>query len=200
MDLVASSKRDGRPVFALSFHVDYWNRLGWKDPYSAAAWSERQRIYSNSTGDNVYTPQCVVNGTHSFTGSDRNELDKRVREALSGSALIGINATMTTSGSAIQVGYELKGDVEGKELVACLVESSVSSQVTRGENTGRKLLHNHVVRDLRSLSLTTANETGSFSFALEQMNDPAQGEVILFLQERHQGRILAATSVPLPEI
>src|SRR5262245_18067196 len=67
--LVDAARRDGSRVFALAFHVDYWNRLGWRDPFSDPAFSERQSMYAKSF-EPRYTPQMVVNGVQSFVGSD----------------------------------------------------------------------------------------------------------------------------------
>ena len=66
---INEAKKDGRKIFALSFHVDYWNRLGWADPFSTNEYSQRQRAYAAQLNDNsVYTPQMIVNGSRQFVG------------------------------------------------------------------------------------------------------------------------------------
>lgn len=194
MELVASARHDGSPVYALSFHVDYWNRLGWKDPFSAPEWSERQRVYSTRTGDNVYTPQCVVNGTKSFVGSDAAELDKRVHDALAQQAMITVRAHAERGSTSVRTDYAIGGDITGKELVAVLVEDGLSSEVRAGENGGRHLAHTNVVRALKTTALHPDQPTGSVVLDASGLHDPANAEVILFVQQAGQGAILAATS------
>src|SRR5262245_48953789 len=79
------AKRPG--VYALEFHVDYWNSLGWRDPYSAAAYSDRQRMY----GDDIYTPQMVVNGTNLFVGSNRARAEAAIAAGLSAPPKVGLS-------------------------------------------------------------------------------------------------------------
>src|SRR5215469_9046466 len=79
---------DGQPIagtemIVLSEHVDYWNHIGWKDPYSASFYSQRQSAYAKRFGlDSVYTPQMVVDGTSEFVGSNSGLADKAFRKAL----------------------------------------------------------------------------------------------------------------------
>src|SRR6185369_6535980 len=73
--LAAADKAYTGHVYVLGFHVDYWDRLGWKDPFSNASWTERQNRYAGKFDlTSIYTPQAVVNGTTQFTGSEKNRL------------------------------------------------------------------------------------------------------------------------------
>ena len=197
MDLVEHAQRDGLPVYALSFHVDYWNRLGWKDPFSAAAWSERQGAYSAKTGDGTYTPQCVVNGTHSFVGSRSTELNAEVNKAIAGSSgdLIEFEAHRTDA--VITVSYSMPSTAAGKELMVALVESGLSSEVRRGENGGRHLAHVNVVRELKRLVITDTARSGTVTLSASALKDSGNAQVILFVQERGQGAITGAASKKL---
>ena len=77
---VRDAREHGRPVYCLAFQVDYWNRLGWADPYSDAGFSRRQNDYAQAfQSDRVYTPQVVVNGTEEFVGSDRAQVAEKRR-------------------------------------------------------------------------------------------------------------------------
>jgi hypothetical protein len=70
-EIVENAERNHEPVYGLSFHVDYWNHLGWKDPYSNRAFTERQRNYAKlMNSESIYTPQIVINGENEFVGSN----------------------------------------------------------------------------------------------------------------------------------
>lgn len=197
MELVDRSRRDGKQVFALSFHVDYWNRLGWKDPFSSSQWSERQRAYSTRTGDNIYTPQCVVNGTHSFVGSEKSELAERVDRSLALKAASTVQANAVSNGTTVQVDYTVTGDLSGKELVIALVEAGLGSHVRAGENSGRRLEHTNVVRALKSVQFGEDGSRGSVEIDAARVKDLAKAQVIVFVQERGQGAIFGASAVPI---
>src|SRR5438445_2521237 len=71
-EIIEKAETNGQQVYGLSFHVDYWNDIGWKDPYSKAEFTERQKKYASIRSfENIYTPQMIVNGETEFVGSDR---------------------------------------------------------------------------------------------------------------------------------
>src|SRR5689334_14081460 len=76
--LAAEARASGRRIFPLSFHVDYWNGLGWRDPWSTRTFTERQRNYARALGWRTYTPQMVINGAEHFVGSD----ERHARESI----------------------------------------------------------------------------------------------------------------------
>jgi len=167
------AQRDDRPVYALSMHVDYWNRLGWDDPYSLASFSNRQRRYAKAADSNrVYTPQMIVNGTDEFVGSDGKQ------------ALIAINAALARKPSTeielqVQAGsqpnhravdYKVTGANRADQLVLCLVQDVEPNQVARGENAGRKLSHTGVVRKLETMELVQS-PAGRREIAWESKSD-----------------------------
>ena len=79
-DALLADLADRDDVLALSFHVDYWDYIGWKDPFASPQYTQRQRVYSQVFGKRyVYTPQMVVNGSFEMTGSDRAGVLKRIR-------------------------------------------------------------------------------------------------------------------------
>src|SRR5207237_6946897 len=78
--------RDRRDVLPLAFHVTYWDRLGWKDPFSLQAATDRQERYGSRFGDGSYTPEIVVDGVTSHVGSDRNALGTDVYRSTASSA------------------------------------------------------------------------------------------------------------------
>ncbi|WP_164851265.1 DUF1223 domain-containing protein [Larkinella soli] len=186
---------EGR-VYGLSFHVDYWDRLGWKDPYSSRDYSNRQRQYARQLGARgLYTPQVVVNGAYELVGSNRKALDQRLSEVLTKPAVVKITLRKpTVSGRTLAVAYTLEGDFRGGILQAALVSKTAESTVTRGENAGRRLSHGNVVRGLQSLPDPAPN--GTLRFELPEGFDPSTGAVILFAQHPDL-RVTGAAGVDL---
>lgn len=137
----------GRAVVPLSFHVDYWNDLGWTDPYSAPAWTERQRQYAHALGDNrVYTPEIVVGGTRGMVGSHASAVVQSITEAPR-PALLPATAKWTADHVEITATAPADADV----LVA-VWEAERAIKVTRGENTGETLTNNRIVRRLERVA------------------------------------------------
>ncbi len=101
-EIAAAGPVDGAAVIALSEHVDYWNRLGWKDPFSSAAMTARQNRYARALESEVYTPQMVVDGGVAFVGSDRQAAAAAIRAAAS-SKKAALTANLALAGPAIDV-------------------------------------------------------------------------------------------------
>ncbi len=131
-------------VVALELHVDYWDDLGWKDPFSQRAFSERQAWYQAGFGARgVYTPEVVVNGAAEAVGSDR----KKIRSLLSSvpAARVPVTVSARRDGDALVVQASGGG---GGDLWVAIAESGLVTQVPRGENAGRRLAHGAVARRL----------------------------------------------------
>ena len=153
-EVVRDARAAGEPIYALSFHVDYWNYLGWRDPFSDAAYSKRQRDYAyvfRSTS--VYTPQAVIGGAYEELGSDAPAVRRRIEETLARGTQV--TATMTletaTDAGAVDVGYAFSTAESGVAFELALVERDVTSVVASGENSGRTFTHQNVVRALSSV-------------------------------------------------
>ena len=182
----------GVEVLALSEHVDYWNRLGWSDPYSAALFSERQEAYApNISGGRVYTPQAVVDGLLNLVGGDETGLRRAmaaVADRPHGKLLLTLREpAQPAAGAAISLAVEASALPGDGELLVAVVEDDLISQVTAGENEGRVLPHAAVVRTLQRLGRT------SNGAAREQVTLPLDKSwrrgalrVVAFVQERGQ--------------
>ena len=148
-EITAKALKNDQRIFPLSFHVDYWNYIGWKDPFSDRAYSNRQRSYSRAFGSRgIYTPQMVVNGIAGFVGSDRSRAQTSIDTALKYPAMVGVvlRTEALDSPDVLVVEYELSEVPNGVVLNVALVERGLIREVTRGENAGRTLHHDNVVR------------------------------------------------------
>jgi hypothetical protein len=137
----------GRPdVLALSFHVTYWNRLGWRDRFSLAEATERQRRYAMTLGHNqIYTPQAVIQGRRDAVGSNRAAIAAAIRAATPGPVLLALREV----GPSVSVGA---GAGEGSGTFWLIgYDRQHVTPVASGENRGRTLTHSNVVRSLSPL-------------------------------------------------
>lgn len=147
-EILQRAKKEGREVYGLSFHVDYWNYIGWKDPYSSKEFTERQRKYSGEMNlRSVYTPQMIVNGKDEFVGSNRSESEKVIERAFGQKSAyqITVKNLLVVNGVA-SFRYSLDKEPSGEVINIALIEKEVENDVPRGENSGRKLHHDNVVR------------------------------------------------------
>jgi hypothetical protein len=137
----------GVRIVTLSEHVDYWDRLGWRDPFSSATFTHRQREYSLAVSHGrVYTPQAVIDGSLDALGSDERSIRAGVRIA---AARPHGALTITRSPSELVLEARALPPAEGAHLFVAWVEDRATSRVTTGENAGRELVHTSVVRALR---------------------------------------------------
>jgi len=186
---------DGQEVYALSFHVDYWNRLGWKDPYSNHQYTARQQRYAQLFGlGTIYTPQAVLNGNHEFVGSNPAKLTTLLSSALNSPASVGVQVSASRRGETIAVNYALTGATKGTLLNVALVSESVSTVVSRGENAGHTLMHNNVVRAFTTLR---ASETGQTMFTIPADFDLAKGAIVVYVQDEKSLHTLGAGKVKI---
>lgn len=145
--LAAAGALGGRAVAPLAFHVDYWNDLGWSDPFSLPAWTERQQAYSRALGDDqVYTPELVVGGRAGVTGSNLAAVSQAVRRA---APVALLTAGATWSADAVTVTATAPSDAD---VWVAIWEDAAATRVTRGENTGETLSGARVVRRLERVA------------------------------------------------
>lgn len=202
---------EGVEIIPLSEHVDYWNHLGWADPFSDALFSERQRQYSDSLNTGAYTPQMVVDGRVEFVGSDRDRALRAIsREARTPSATVRVQPMSPANSSApnlasfsVDVENLPPADTKKKGLVFLAVtESHLQSSVNRGENAGRNLSHTAVVRQLRLIGKLDARPDTSFRGQpqIEIANGWKRKDLraVVFVQLQDSHRILGAAATSFP--
>ncbi|HWO26825.1 MAG TPA: DUF1223 domain-containing protein [Kofleriaceae bacterium] len=175
----------GRAVVPLSFHVDYWNDLGWTDPYSQAAWTERQQTYARALGDRVYTPELVVGGAAGMVGSHTQKIAAAIAAAPR-PALLAATAAWATDHVEVTATAPADADV----LVA-VWEDARTIAVPRGENAGEKLTNHRIVRRLERIA--AAGQRGTKRIAL----DPGwKGTGAVAFAQRADQRIIASALLP----
>ena len=196
----------GAEIIALSEHVDYWNRLGWADPYSSAEFSERQNSYARAFDtDDIYTPQMIVDGRVQFVGSNRDRARQAIAEAArAAKARVDISLRGATVDSAILAisisDLQSAWTGDSAEVLLAITESGLRSSVSRGENAGRSLHHTAVVRTLSSLG-SIDSQSKSFSaepvVRIEKKWKPENLKAVVFVQERASRRVLGAAQISM---
>jgi hypothetical protein len=177
-----------KPVYLLSYHVDYWNRLGWKDRFSTAENSQRQQQYSRILNSQIYTPQLVVNGKTEFVGSNENSIKDAIQEALFNAKKTTVELSANVSQKDINVQYKTSATDPKNMLLINLVEKHSSTQVGKGENEGRHLHHWQIVHKQNQISLNKQPE-GTTTFKLPEGFSAENWEVIAFIQNVKTGQI-----------
>jgi len=190
----------GALVIALSEHVDYWDRLGWKDPFSSPVYTRRQEAYGRRFRlDSVYTRQVVIDGTSEAIGSDALQIQRAILQSIKAEKLqVQISPVFKNSRGEATVHVQLDPSGESAargdaRLMVALAENAVVSHVLRGENGGRKLDHVAVVRSLMDLGPLDLAKAFSIDIPLAGELEQWNGKrIISFVQDQEYGRIQGA--------
>ncbi|MEO6435541.1 MAG: DUF1223 domain-containing protein [Tepidisphaeraceae bacterium] len=210
-DLAAELAKDvrekGRPVYVLAFHVDYWDRLGWRDPFGSRVFSQRQEHYARAMKtDGLYTPQMIVNGVAGFVGSDRNKARREVARALKRPAGVALTLKVvpTDASDTVAVQFVTAPPAAGHVLQVALVQRGLVTEVRRGENAGRSLRHENVVREFQTIPLDGELDggqdgaaSGTVPITLPAGVRREQMSVIAYVQNPTDLSIVAAAAVDL---
>lgn len=199
----------GAEIIALGEHVDYWNSLGWIDPYSSAKLSQRQGKHASAFGrDSVYTPQMIVDGRDEFSGGNLS----KAREAIANAArmpkaIIELLASSGSKANEINISINISevpvlNSKETSDIVLAVTEQNLHTEVKRGENAGHSLKHSAVVRELTVLGQIKSD---SSLFHAQQTLTLAGGwkrndlRAVVFVQEQSSRRIVGAAALSLPD-
>ncbi len=195
-------------VIALEEHVDYWNELGWVDPFSSREWTARQQVYAGVLGNgNAYTPQMVVDGKTEFVGSQSRKAWQAVQQA---AAEQRARVTLRPGNSPdsgtenLSVSITRLPEAPGRdtaEVWLAITETGLHSAVKRGENAGEDLHHAAVVRSIRKIGEAKTGDETSFS---GDATVPLRAEwkrenlhSVVFVQGKKSRRIFGAAAIPV---
>ena len=187
-------------VTPLAFHVDYWDYIGWKDRFSKAEFSDRQRKTAAFGGAGyVYTPQFVMNG-RDFKGWDNSRLNESIeatqkfasRTNLSLNAMTEVNGDITLKASAQAV---KPADAKDTDVFIALYENKLVSQVKAGENSGRELKHDYVVREFFGAYQISNQNEFSKNFTLKPEWKGRDAGAVIFVQNSQTGEILQSLAL-----
>ena len=204
-DLKRDQPLTGIRVIALGEHVDYWNYIGWHDPFSSSAFTNRQYSYGKTFHLNsVYTPQAVVDGKTELLGSDRESLGSIIRNAARApKAVVAITPDTGAAGNAVADANTVRVDIsklpavhagDTANVMLAITQDNLSNAVTRGENAGHTLPHTSVVRSLRRIGTMIEKSAFSSTVSLDLKIDWKRNDLdaVVFVQEHISGHILGA--------
>ncbi|MEO9483318.1 MAG: DUF1223 domain-containing protein [Ekhidna sp.] len=186
-------------VLGLSFHVDYWDYIGWKDPYAEKLYTVRQRAYARRFGLNsIYTPQMIVNGKHEFVGSSRSELNKALVLEAKATSKEGFEVSILSK-TKTSIAFSVKSNnTANSQINVAIIEKNLSQDVKRGENRGRTLTHDNVVRafDTRSFD----GKENKFQLSLPEDLVIANASLIIYAQASSTWYVNSATQIKLSDL
>jgi hypothetical protein len=179
-------------VLALAFHVDYWDKLGWRDPFSLPAARQRQLDYVRHFGqDWVYTPDMVIDGNVDVQGVDRQNLLRRLTAPRS-----GVPVHVTVQGEDLVVSVEAASGIEAAEVMLVSYKPTAVTAIGRGENAGRELHEFNIVRSFATLG-PWHGAAVEWRVGLKSLPADA-AKVAVLVQQPGPGPIIGAVSAALP--
>lgn len=178
-------------IIAIGFHVDYWNYIGWRDPYSSKKFTYRQKEYAMSfrqTG--VYTPQIVIQGRRGEVGSDRKAVGRMIADArrLKPSATVLLEKL---GGNRLRAVVTAAAEGKGAEVWLALIDRRQTTKIPRGENEGKTLVNHNVVREWRKLG-DVAEEKLELNLVAAGEKGEKRGGAVVIVQQPKAGAIIGA--------
>ena len=194
--LVSNLAQADTNLIVLSFHVDYWDRLGWKDVFSNHDYTLRQQQYVQALhAESVYTPQAVVQGQFEMVGSNRTGITNALSKVREQGDDVTLSADASVNNNLVTVHYEVNKLTANEQVVVALVQKHVSTSIARGENSGVTLSGYNVVRALSAMPLTKSSNTTQVALQAGLKSDNAS--VVVFIQNINSKKIVAATEVKM---
>ena len=193
-DVLLNRARDQyqNKVFALSYHVDYWNYIGWEDPFSSKAFTTKQSFYNRKLGyRGNYTPEIVVNGQEHFVGSNANKMNGVIEHYGSISAQNDIHISgLTRTEDTLEFNFKVDGDVHDKILRAVLVLDERTTVVKRGENRNRTLTNSNIV--ILENYFEAKEKMGTYTLEIPRMVEPKENLTLMLFVETNGMEITGA--------
>jgi hypothetical protein len=188
----------GSNVYLLQFHIDYWDKLGWKDKYRDAAYTKRQYAYNNELKTQIYTPQLVINGKQEMIGSESAKVHTSINQALKNNQkALSIAYTITAKNTQAELTYAVDSFDKKDIINVALVEKEESNAVLAGENKGHTLQHVDIVR--KFVSVPIGNSFGKLSIDIPPELKDKPLRLIVYTQNHKNLNVTSATALNLSE-
>lgn len=184
-------------VFTLSYHVDYWDYIGWKDPFSQKQFTQKQRLYAQKFRDNqIYTPAVIVNGKEHFVGSNQAKMYAKIKAYKKESSTVGILlGAIENTARKIKFNYTINGSNTNTKARVVLAIQERTTKVKRGENARRTLKNNNIV--VAEKYLTNVENKGSYTIDIPEIVTKNDKLSVYMILENNQKDILTAGKLDL---
>ncbi|MBP9791119.1 MAG: DUF1223 domain-containing protein [Bacteroidia bacterium] len=187
---VAQEKKNGTKIVVLEYHVDYWNRLGWKDPLSKFHFTKRQENYSRVLAEKeLYTPEVVINGTTSFSGTKEITLKEEIKKASMQTSQFDFTVSKDSiANDTLYVSYKTLKANQNAVFRFAITENAISTKIDQGENANKTLINNYVVRVLHSSD--GIKQSAQVKIPVKGIKFNSNMEMIAFVQSKQSMKIL----------
>jgi hypothetical protein len=183
---------DRKNVIALSYSVDYWDYLGWKDTLGSAANSKRQYDYAKSRGDmDVYTPQMVIDGRAHVVGSNRSAVDQAISKSVSSAEARWVALGLEAEGKEFVIDAVASAGATEGTIWLMSASPSVAVKIERGENAGSEVAYHNAVRKCEAVGMWNG-EAATIRVPKNAIRAKGASTIVAILQEGHVGPILGA--------
>jgi len=178
-------------IITVSFHVDYWNDLGWEDKFSSSEFTNRQREYAQQLHlESIYTPQLVINGEYELVGSNRSTAEADIKTVLKEKVGVQLGFDeVKKDGGKIKIACHADGELKDQNIFIALVEKNAETNVRAGENRGLKLSHTNVVR---SLTKKVAQQKMDLEISIPKDLADDNWQLVLLSQDKNSLKVTGA--------
>ena len=192
---------DTRRVIPLAFHVDYWDYIGWNDRFAQPAFSQRQRTAAaRNDASFIYTPQFIFNGRDFRSPWVAGRLSENLQPVNNRSAPLKMSLQHSTNAKTVRASLKISNTAaQSAHVYVALFENGLHSAVKAGENAGKKLYHDYVVRELTDAGIVAPGKilTRQFVIDLPSDSDPRRLGLAAFAEDAVSGATMQAMSVAL---
>lgn len=182
----------GDDVIVLSYHVDYWNYIGWEDPFSSKEMTQRQYNFASSINSrNVYTPQAVINGKTHFTGSNKTKMEQSIAYYKNKDASGYVHIVSATKNERdVQIQLHTEGISDEATITAAVTVKNRTTAISRGENRSRTLTNTHIVAGVRDTNNGDYSKNISITIA-DWVKETDILEAVVYVKSTKKGIITA---------
>ena len=198
-EIIADAGKNNQPVYGLSMHVDFWNRYGWKDPFSNFKYTTRLTNYTSVLHlSETYTPMVVINGRNVFAGSESKKIKECIASELAKKSTYFPEFTYQVFDDTLDISYDIKSPlVNGKSgndkyINVAIVEKGLVTKVTKGDNAGKSLKNDNVTRLFYTTDLKS--QKGLIRVPLKSCKPGENKTLIFYIQEKSSKKIIGAAS------
>jgi hypothetical protein len=200
-DIIADAEKNNKPIYCISEHVDFWNRFGWKDPFSSFRYTNRLQNYSAVFGDKeTYTPRIIINGKSLGNQANDKTVSSIIHTEINKEPQFQLTFNYEVFDDTLDFTFDinkpLASSKAGSEyyINIVIVDKSITTNVTKGDNAGKTLVNGNVARFFHTTDLRS--EKGLIRVPLQKIRPGENRKIISFIQHKKSRKIAGALALP----